>query len=112
MWLQVRMYLLIGVLFGLLFVLILAIGTALGGASVIMYIVLAGVMVLLQYLLSPYLVGLMMKVKYVSEKEEPELHKMVTELAREAGIPKPKVGVAQISVPNAFAFGRPRPDAR
>jgi len=76
----------------------------LGGTSIIVYVVLAVVMVLLQYLLSPYLVGLMMKVKYVSEKEEPELHRMVTELAREAGIPKPKVGISQISVPNAFAF--------
>jgi len=112
MWLQMRMYLLIGVLFGLLFALILAIGSALGGTSVIVYVILAGGMVLLQYLLSPYLVGLMMKVKYVSEKEEPELHKMVAELAREAGIPKPKIGIAQISVPNAFAFGRTRHDAR
>ena len=112
MWLQMRMYLLIGVLFGLLFALILAIGTVLGGTSVIVYIVLAVVMVLLQYLLSPYLVGLMMKVKYVSEKEEPELHRVVTELAREAGIPKPKIGISNISVPNAFAFGRTRHDAR
>jgi heat shock protein HtpX len=112
MWLQIRMYLLIGVLFGLLFALILAVGTALGGTSIIVYVVLAVVMVLLQFLLSPFLVGLMMKVKYVSEKEEPELHQMVTELAREAGIPKPKVGISQISVPNAFAFGRTRHDAR
>jgi len=112
MWLQMRMYLLIGVLFGLLFLLILAIGSALGGTSVIVYVILAGGMVLLQYLLSPYLVGLMMKVKYVSEKEEPELHHMVAELAREAGIPKPKIGISQIQAPNAFAFGRTRHDAR
>jgi heat shock protein HtpX len=112
MWLQVRMYLLIGVLFGLLFALILGIGSLLGGTSVIVYVVLAVVMVLLQYLLSPFLVGLMMRVKYVSEKEEPELHKMVTELAQEAGIPKPRVGISQISVPNAFAFGRTQGDAR
>lgn len=112
MWLQLRMYLLIGVLFGLLFALMLAIGTALGGTSIIVYVVLAVVLVGLQFLLSPLLVGLMMKVKYVSEKEEPELHRMVTELAREAGIPKPKVGISQISVPNAFAFGRTRHDAR
>jgi len=112
MWLQMRMYLLIGVLFGLLFALILAIGTALGGTSVIVYVVLAVGMVLLQYLLSPYLVSLMMKVKYVSEKEEPELHRMVAELAQEAGIPKPRIGIAQIQIPNAFAFGRTRHDAR
>ena len=29
-----------------------------------------------------------------------------------AGIPKPRVGIAEISVPNAFAFGRSKGDGR
>jgi heat shock protein HtpX len=53
-----------------------------------------------------------MKVKYVTEKEEPELHKMVAELAKEANIPKPRVGISQIPIPNAFAFGRWKSDGR
>ncbi len=55
---------------------------------------------------------MMMRVKYVSEKEEPELHKQVAELAKKAGIPKPKVGISQLSIPNAFAFGRSQGDGR
>jgi len=53
-----------------------------------------------------------MRVKYVSEKEQPELHRMVSELAREAGVKKPKVGISELAMPNAFAFGRTQSDAR
>ena len=37
---------------------------------------------------------------------------MVRSLAQQANIPVPKVGVAQISIPNAFAFGRTIKDGR
>jgi heat shock protein HtpX len=53
-----------------------------------------------------------MKIKWVSEKEAPELHRMVAELAEKAHLPKPKVGVSQLSIPNAFAFGRTQHDGR
>jgi heat shock protein HtpX len=54
-----------------------------------------------------------MRVKYVSEAEYPKLHRMVAELAQQAGLPnKPKVGVSQLNIPNAFAFGRTKRGAR
>jgi heat shock protein HtpX len=37
---------------------------------------------------------------------------MVAELARAAGIPKPKVGISKLTIPNAFAFGRWQGDGR
>ena len=37
---------------------------------------------------------------------------MVTELTQKAGVPKPKVGISQLSIPNAFAFGRTQGDGR
>ena len=37
---------------------------------------------------------------------------MVAELAKEARLPKPKVGISQLTIPNAFAFGRTRRDGR
>ena len=55
---------------------------------------------------------LMMRVKWVSEKEEPELQQIVKELAEKAGIPKPRVGISQLQIPNAFAFGRSLADGR
>ena len=53
-----------------------------------------------------------MHVKYVTKNEYPQLHQMVEELARKAEIPKPKVGIAAIAIPNAFAFGRGLSDGR
>jgi heat shock protein HtpX len=37
---------------------------------------------------------------------------MVEELAMNAGIPKPKVGISEVNIPNAFAFGRTKGDGR
>jgi len=53
-----------------------------------------------------------MKVKYVSETENPKLHRMVEALAREAKIPKPRIGITETNLPNAFAFGRWKSDSR
>lgn len=113
MWLQTRMWLLMAVMFGILYGVIVGIGVLFGGADFsYIYIVLAFVFLGLQYLIGPAMVGWTMRVKYVSEKEEPDLHNMVANLASAAGIPKPKVGISQMDIPNAFAFGRTRGDGR
>ena len=112
MWLQTRMFLLVAVLFGILYGVITGIGTWMGAGSAVSYIILAFVFLGIQYLISPAIVGWTMKIKWVSEKEEPELHRMVAELAREAHLPKPKVGISQLAIPNAFAFGRTQRDGR
>ena len=52
-----------------------------------------------------------MRIKYVTEVEYPKLHQHISELAEKAGIPKPKVGISQLQIPNAFAFGRSRKNA-
>jgi heat shock protein HtpX len=44
--------------------------------------------------------------KIVSETEQPKLHEMVSRLASNANLPKPKVAVIPIETPNAFATGR------
>jgi heat shock protein HtpX len=44
--------------------------------------------------------------KPVDEAEQPELHRMVAELARCAEIPKPGVYLIESPMPNAFATGR------
>lgn len=112
MGLQIRMYLLIAVMFGMLYAVIVGIGTAIGMGSGLSYIILAALFVGIQYLISPSLVGWTMRVKWVSEKEEPELHRMVAELAEEAHLPKPRVGISQLNIPNAFAYGRTQKDGR
>lgn len=104
-WLQIRLYLLMAVMFGILYGVITALGTYMGVGGVLFYIILAIGFTGLQYLIGPAIIGWTMKVKMVSEQEEPELHKMVADLAKEANIRKPKVGISELSIPNAFAYG-------
>ncbi len=110
MWLQVRMYLLVAVLFGILYaVLVVATG---GTAGATFYAVFASLMLFVQYMIGPKMVEWSMRVRYVSESEAPELHRMVAELAEKAGLPKPKIGISPLPIPNAFAFGRWGSDGR
>ena len=91
---------------------VVLVGNYLGFGSLILYGVIAFALVLLQFMIGPWIVGFSMKVKEVSEAEQPELHRMVAELAQQAGIKKPKVCVSALNVPNAFAYGHTSADAR
>ncbi|MFC2005528.1 zinc metalloprotease HtpX [Chloroflexota bacterium] len=112
MWLQTRMFLLVAILFGILYGVVVGVGTWMGAGSAVTYIVLAFAFLGIQYLIGPSIVGWTMKIKWVSEKEAPELHRMVAELAENSNLPKPRVGISQLNIPNAFAFGRTRRDGR
>jgi len=112
MGLKGRMYLLIALLFGILYGVITGIGIWAGAGNVTFYIILAFAFLGMQYLVGPAIVARTMKVKWVSEKEAPELHRMVAELAEKAHLPKPRVGISQLRIPNAFAFGRTQRDGR
>jgi len=113
MWfLRIRMYLLLIILFAIVYAVVSMVSYALGITNFYFYLFLSLVMMFIQYMVGPKLIDWMMQVRYVSEKEYPQLHKMVEELAQKAGIPKPKVGISMISLPNAFAFGRSLSDGR
>jgi heat shock protein HtpX len=47
-----------------------------------------------------------MRAREVTPEEAPELHGMIDRLCAMADMPKPRVGIADISIPNAFATGR------
>ena len=47
-----------------------------------------------------------MRAREVSPEEAPELHGMIDRLCALADMPKPRVGIADSQVPNAFATGR------
>ncbi len=114
-WLKIRMGMCVLLLFAVIYALLIVIATLLGGTGsgmMIIYALLAFVMVGVQFFIGPKIVERSMRVRYVSEHEQPELHRMVTELAMKAGIPKPRVGISEISIPNAFAFGTSKKKAR
>jgi heat shock protein HtpX len=60
-----------------------------------------------QWLFSPYLVGAIYKAKEMDPKENPELHQLVEQLSLKSKIKAPKLMLAQIPMPNAFAYGSP-----
>lgn len=60
----------------------------------------------LAYYFSDKIVLLMTGAKIVSPNEAPELHEIVEKAALKAGIPKPKVAIVNLPIPNAFATGR------
>ncbi len=113
MWsLRLRMWLLTALLFGIIYAVMVAAGTALGIGNFYFYLILSIVMMLIQYLMGPKLIEWSMQVRYLKEGENPELHSMVRSLATAANIPMPRIGIARISIPNAFAFGRTIKDGR
>ena len=116
MWLQARMYMLIGLMFVIIYGFLLFVGAAAGysGQSFINYsVILALGMILVQYMIGPKMVESSMKVNYITEGDNPKLYRMVEEQARKAGLKKtPKVGISPTPMPNAFAFGRSKGDAR
>jgi heat shock protein HtpX len=60
-----------------------------------------------QWLISPYIIDALYRVREIPEHENPRLHEMVDNLSRKSGIKKPRLMVAQIPIPNAFAYGSP-----
>ena len=113
MWfLRLRMWLLLVILFGIVYALISWISYAAGITNFYFYLILSLAMMFIQYLIGPKMVEWSMRVRYVNKDEQPRLHQIVEELALKARIPKPKVGIAQIPLPNAFAFGRGLKDGR
>ncbi len=104
-----RTALLMGVLTGLLmlvgvvagYVTGMPITYTLGG-----FVIMAVIMNISMYWFADRWVLSMYRAKIVSEAEQPKLHQMVASLALSAGLPKPKVAVIPLDVPNAFATGR------
>jgi heat shock protein HtpX len=61
----------------------------------------------LQWLIGPYLIEALYRVKKVSRNEEPQLHEIVDRISQKSGIKTPQLMLAQIPLPNAFAYGSP-----
>ena len=73
--------------------------------------VLAGLFILLQYLIGPAIVRATTRLRYLKSGENPWLESTVKELAQKSGIPTPKLAIVPNPTPNAFVFGRTKQDA-
>jgi heat shock protein HtpX len=69
-------------------------------------IVIAAALIFSQYYFSDKIAMFSMHAKEVTPEQEPKLHQIVDRLCLLADMKKPRVGVAEMDIPNAFATGR------
>jgi len=113
MWyLRLRMWLLLTALFGILYMVVTMIGVRIGITNFYFFLFLSLFFMFIQYMVGPKIVEWTMRIRYIRREQSPYLYSMVEELVKEAEIPLPKIGIAQIPIPNAFAFGRTLKDGR
>ena len=60
-----------------------------------------------QWLFAPYLINALYHIREVTRSEDSKLYGMVERLSQRSGIKMPKVMIAQIPLPNAFAYSSP-----
>jgi heat shock protein HtpX len=80
---------------------------ALAGVNILLLPFIVVVFNIIQWLIAPYIIDAMYRVKEVKKSEDPELHGMVETLSRKSGIKTPRLMKARIPIPNAFAYGSP-----
>jgi heat shock protein HtpX len=92
-------------LLGLVYVVLVValLGSGVNGATVA---IIAGGLALVNIFASDKLALAAMGARVVTPEQAPQLHAMIERLCVQADLPKPKVAVAQTSMPNAFALGR------
>lgn len=95
------------ILLALLTALVVWIGHMFGGTNgAVIALVMAGAMNFFSYWFSDKIVLKMYRGQQVTASDDPELYRMVQDLAARAGLPMPKVYVIPEETPNAFATGR------
>lgn len=77
-----------------------------GGKGMLLALLFGGAMNVFAYWNSDKMVLSMYNAREVDASSAPQFHRIVAELARNAGLPMPRVYVIEESQPNAFATGR------
>lgn len=77
------------------------------GASIFTLIFFVVTLNIAQWLIAPYLIGAMYGTREISRSANPKLSAMIERLSNRSGIAVPKLMIAKLPIPNAFAFGSP-----
>jgi heat shock protein HtpX len=97
-------------LLGLLYVVFIGVFIALGVNPALVLVFALGFLAV-QWYLSDRLALASMGAREVTPEEAPELHGIIDRLCAMADMPKPRVAIADMDLPNAFAAGRSRKNA-
>jgi len=80
---------------------------SLAGVSIMLLPFIVVIFNIIQWLIAPYLIDAMYRVKEVKPQEDPKLHEIVERLSKKSKIKKPKLMKAKMPIPNAFAYSSP-----
>ena len=78
-----------------------------GQFNIMSLAILMTVFNLAQWLLAPKLINTLYKTQRLTPEENPTLNQIVEELSRKSDIKTPKLMLANLPIPNAFAYGSP-----
>lgn len=92
-------------LLGVLYVTVM-VGLIVAGFSAAAVLIIAAALGIGQWFFSDKLAMAAMRARVVTPEQAPELHGMIDRLCALADMPKPRVAIADMDVPNAFATGR------
>ena len=112
MFLKLRLYMLLLLMFAIVYGLVIAISQYLGFGNFVFYAIFTVLIITVQYMVGPKLVEFAMRVRYVTKEDEPKLYKIVEDMAKKAKIKTPKIGISEMQLANAFAFGKSKNDSR
>ena len=99
-------------IFGLGLIYVVFIGAMIAaGVGAITILVIAGAFAVAQLLFGDRIALASMRAKVTTPEEQPELHAMIERLCQLADLPKPRVAVSEMDLPNAFAAGHSRKTA-
>jgi heat shock protein HtpX len=102
--LNVRMFI-TGAALVALYAIIVSVMLSLGVSTVLVIVIAAG-LIFSQYYFSDKIAMFSMHAHEVTAQQEPRLHEIVDRLCLLANMKKPRVGVSEMDMPNAFATGR------
>ena len=92
-------------LLGLVYAVLIGVLIA-AGAGAVTVAVIAAVLFAVQFFTSDKIALYSMGAREVSPRRRRELHAIIERLCIQANLPKPRVAIAETSMPNAFAIGR------
>lgn len=87
--------------------LVIAIILSLLGASLMIMGIVVVLWNIFQWFIAPYIIDAIYRVRKVSRSERPELYEILERVSAKSGIKTPELRIADIQIPNAFAYGSP-----
>src|SRR6266704_434446 len=74
--------------------------------SIVVIVLIVGVLLWAQFWFSDRIALYAMRARVVTPDQAPQLHGIIDRLCASANMPKPRVAIAEMDMPNAFATGR------